>query len=199
MRRFALAAALAAGLIAPADHGFAQGDRPAKPRPGQAEPKRAATLDELFSRLAAAKEETEANGVASLIERRWMRSGSDTADLLMSRAGEAIKAKDYPLAIELLDRVIALQPGWAEAWNRRATAFYLLDDPVSAIADLRQVLAREPRHFAALAGLGHIYMVSGDKARALDTFRRALAIHPYLDPVRTTVERLTPEIDGRDL
>jgi tetratricopeptide (TPR) repeat protein len=199
MRRFALAAALAAGLIAPADHGFAQGDRPAKPRPGQAEPKRAATLDELFSRLAAAKEETEANGVASLIERRWMRSGSDTADLLMSRAGEAIKAKDYPLAIELLDRVIALQPGWAEAWNRRATAFYLLDDPVSAIADLRQVLAREPRHFAALAGLGHIYMASGDKARALDTFRRALAIHPYLDPVRTTVERLTPEIDGRDL
>jgi tetratricopeptide (TPR) repeat protein len=199
MRRFALAAALAASLIAPAGDGFAQGDRPAKPRPGQAEPKRAATIDELFSRLAAAKEETEANGVASLIERRWMRSGSDTADLLMSRAGEAIKAKDYPLAIELLDRVIALQPGWAEAWNRRATAFYLLDDPVSAIADLRQVLAREPRHFAALAGLGYIYMASGDKARALDTFRRALAIHPYLDPVRTTVERLTPEIDGRDL
>src|SRR5215207_2063001 len=199
MRRFALAAALAASLIAPAGDGFAQGDRPAKPRPGQAEPKRAATLDELFSRLAAAKEETEANGVASLIERRWMRSGSDTADLLMSRAGEAIKDKDYPLAVELLDRVIALQPGWAEAWNRRATAFYLLDDPVSAVADLRQTLSREPRHFAALAGLGHIYMANGDKARALEAYRKALAIHPYLDTVRVTVEHLAPEVDGRDL
>jgi len=200
MRRFAMMAAVAVGLIAPADNGFAQGDRPAKPRPpSNTEQKRGATLDELFSRLAAAKDETEANGVAALIERRWMRSGSDTADLLMTRAGDAIRDKDYPLAIELLDRVIALQPGWAEAWNRRATAFYLLDDPVSAVADLRQALTREPRHFAALAGLGHVYMANGDKTRALDAYRRALAIHPYLDTVRTTVEHLAPEIDGRDL
>ena len=200
MRRFALAAAVAAGLIASAEkNGFAQDDRPAKPRPGHAEQKRGATLDDLFSRLAAAKDETEAKGVASLIERRWMRSGSDTADLLMARAGEAIKAEDFPLAIELLDRVIALQPAWAEAWNRRATAFYLLDDPASAMSDIRQVLAREPRHFAAWAGLGHIYLASGDKARALDAFRRALAIHPHHEAARTAVERLAPEIEGRDL
>ena len=200
MRRFAVLAAVAAGLIASTDDSFAQSERPAKPRPSaSAEPKRPATLDDLFTRLAAAKDETEANGVASLIERRWMRSGSDTADLLMTRAGEAIKAKDHPLAIELLDRVIVLQPAWAEAWNQRATAFYLLDDPVSAVADLRQVLAREPRHFAALAGLGHIYMANGDKTRALNAYRKALAIHPYLDTVRTKVEHLAPEIDGRDL
>lgn len=199
MRRFALLAAVAAGMIVPAADGFAQGERSAKPRPGQAEPKRGATLDDLFARLAAAKGETEANGVATLIERRWARSGSDTADLLMSRAGEALKAKDYALAVELLDRVVALQPSWAEAWSQRATAFYLLDDPVSAIADLRQALAREPRHFAALAGLGQIYLANGDKSRALDAFRRALAIHPYLDPVRPAVERLAPDVDGRDL
>src|SRR5215212_365930 len=197
MRRFAVSAACMAALIASAGQGFAQGERAAKPRPGQAESaRRGATLDELFARLAGAKDETEANGVASLIERRWMRSGSDTADLLLARAGEAIKGKDYPLAIELLDRVIALQPGWAEAWNRRATAFYLLDDPVSAVADLRKTLAREPRHFA---GLGHIYMANGDKARALEAYRKALAIHPYLDTVRVTVEHLAPEVDGRDL
>ncbi|MFL5195828.1 MAG: hypothetical protein ACJ8BE_02825, partial [Microvirga sp.] len=67
-----------------------------------------ATLDDLFARLAAAKDESEANGVANLIERRWARSGSDTADLLMSRAGDAFKGKDFPLAIELLDRVLTL-------------------------------------------------------------------------------------------
>src|SRR3954470_16994654 len=204
MRRLTVSAAcmaaVMAGLTADPDRALAQSDRPSKLRPGPSEPaRRSATLDELFARLAAAKDETEANGVASLIERRWMRSGSDTADLLLARSGEAIKDKDYPLAIELLDRVIALQPGWAEAWNRRATAFYLLDDPVSAVADLRQALTREPRHFAALAGLGHVYMANGDKTRALDAYRRALAIHPYLDTVRTTVEHLAPEIDGRDL
>src|SRR5215207_1728425 len=101
-----------------------------------AKPRKPATLDELFTRLAGAKDESEANGIAALIEQRWARSGSDTADLLMSRAGEALKAKDYALAIELLDRVLALQPDWAEAWNRRATAFYLLDDPASSMADI---------------------------------------------------------------
>src|SRR5215203_6864281 len=80
-----------------------------------ARPRKPATLDELFTRLAGAKDEAEANGIANLIERRWSRSGSDTADLLMSRATEAIHKKEYPVAVELLDRVLALEPQWAEA------------------------------------------------------------------------------------
>lgn len=179
---------------------IAQGERakPSAPPPIKETP-RPVSLDDLFTRLSAAKDEREANGVASLIERRWLRSASDTADLLMSRSGDAIRAKDYPLAIELLDRVIALEPQWAEAWNRRATAFFLLDDPASSMADIRQVLAREPRHFGAWAGLGQIYLSTGDKKRALEAFRRALTIHPHLETIRTAVERLAPEIDGRDL
>ena len=153
----------------------------------------------LLTRLAGAKDESEANGVANLIERRWARSGSDTADLLMSRAEEALKAKEFPLAVELLDRVLTLRPEWAEAWHRRATAFFLLDDPVSAIADIQRVLTREPRHFGAWAGLGHIYVSGGDKKRALEAYRKALAIHPYLAKLREAIERLTPEIDGRDI
>jgi Tfp pilus assembly protein PilF len=141
----------------------------------------------------------EANGVANLIERRWSRSGSDTADLLMSRAGEALKGKDFPLAVELLDRVLTLRPEWAEAWHRRATAFFLLDDPVSAIADIRRVIAKEPRHFGAWAGLGHIYMSGGDKKRALEAYRKALALHPHMTKLRDMIDRLTPEIDGRGI
>ncbi|MFL5218809.1 MAG: tetratricopeptide repeat protein [Microvirga sp.] len=170
-----------------------------KPQTEPAKPRKPATLDELFTRLAAAKDESEANGVANLIERRWARSGSDTADLLMSRAEEALKAKEFPLAVELLDRVLTLRPEWAEAWHRRATAFFLLDDPVSAIADIQRVLTREPRHFGAWAGLGHIYVSGGDKKRALEAYRKALAIHPYLAKLREAIERLTPEIDGRDI
>lgn len=190
-------------LLAPAGASAQTRDRadPPKPESGQRRPEaaRAATLDDLFQRLAAAKDDTEANGIAALIERRWSRSGSDTADLLSSRALEAIHAKEPALAIELLDRVIALKPDWAEAWNRRATAFYLAEDPAAAMADVRQVLAREPRHFNAWAGLGQIYLSGDDKRRALECFRKALALHPHLEGVKAQIERLAPEVDGRDI
>jgi tetratricopeptide (TPR) repeat protein len=205
MRRFVLLAASALLIAAPLSESLGQRDlsmKPASPppsQPSQRDAGRRATLDDLFNRLAAAKDEAEAKGIANLIERRWMRSGSDTADLLLTRASDAIQGKDFPLAIELLDRVIALQPGWAEAWNRRATAFYLLEDTASSMADLRQVLSREPRHFGAWAGLGHIYSAGGDKARALEAYRKALAINPHMQSLRDLVERLTPEIEGRDI
>jgi tetratricopeptide (TPR) repeat protein len=160
---------------------------------------RPSSLDELFDRLSKAESEREAEGIAALIDRRFSRSGSDTADLLLSRATEAFKKKDYPLAVELLDRVLALQPGWAEAWYRRATLFYQLDDPVGAMADLHQALKLEPRHFSAWTGLGHILMASEDKPRALEAFRRALAINPQLEMLQTMVKRLDHEVAGQDL
>ena len=160
---------------------------------------RPSTLSDLFARLAAAKDAEEANGIASLIERRLDRSGSDTADLLMTRAGEALEKKDAALAVELMDRVVELRPDWAQAWNRRASAFYLLDDPVRAIADLGQALAREPRLYDAMDSLGRLQLAAGDEKLALKVFRKALSVHPFLKGAREIVDRLTVQVDGRDL
>jgi tetratricopeptide (TPR) repeat protein len=178
---------------------------PARPKeskeqvqPPQARP-RTSTLDELFERLGKAQSEREAEGISSLIERRFSRSGSDTADLLLNRAAEAFGKKDFPLAIELIDRVLALQPNWAEAWYKRATVFYQLDDPVGAMADLHRAIKIEPRHFNAWTGLGHILMASDDKTRALQAYRRVLTINPQMSDVKTIVDRLSPEVDGQDL
>lgn len=189
---------------------FAQGATPPAPpevRPpeGKApdvkptEVRRPTSLEDLYTRLAEAKDEDEAKGVAGLISRRLERSGSDTADLLMSRAGEAMKAKDAALAVELLDRVTQLRPGWAEAWLRRAAAFWQLDDATRALMDLEETLAREPRHFTAWMVLGHLETSSGDKGRALAAYRRALKIHPFLEDAEKAVKRLAPDVDGRDL
>jgi tetratricopeptide (TPR) repeat protein len=156
-------------------------------------------LDRLFERLAAAEDEEEANGIAQLIERRWGRSGSDTADLLMSRALAAASDKDPALAIEILDRVIVLEPKWAEAWNKRATLFFMMGDYERAIFDVHQTLALEPRHFGAWAGLGFILQSTDDNKHALEAFRRALAIHPFVGNVRSLIERLAPDVDGREL
>src|SRR6476661_7983870 len=159
---------------------------------------RAASTDELFERLARTKDESEAKGLVATIERRWMHSGSDTADLLMSRALDALKADDQPLAIELLDRVIALRPEWAEGWNKRATIFFMMGDTTRSMADIEEVLAREPRHYGALAGLGVILQSTGDTKKAYQAFKKALAVNPFLDEVKSTVEKLAPEMEGRD-
>ena len=180
--------ALALLAVAPAALAQPAAEPPPPAAAGRAENPRN-SLDDLFERLAKATDENEAKGIAGLIERRWARSGSDTADLLMNRAGQAIQSKEFPLAVELLDRVLALEPGWVEAWYRRANVFFLMDDPIDAMADLKQVLTREPRHF----------MNSDDKPRALEAYRKALSIHPKLSSVETLVERLKPSVDGLDL
>ncbi|GGK41657.1 tetratricopeptide repeat protein [Salinarimonas ramus] len=154
---------------------------------------------ELYDRLAATESASEARGIALLIQRRWLESGSPTADLLMERARQAMRGRDPALAIELIDRILVIEPGWAEAWNRRAIAFTMLDDPVAAIADIYRVVSLEPRHFAAWAGLGNLLMRAGDERGALESFERALAIHPHLPRIDAIVAKLSREVDGVDL
>lgn len=181
------------GAVPPADID----DKPNQPEtPAPRSP--AATLDKLFERLAAAKTPEEAKGIANLIQRRWARSGSDTADLLMSRAQQAVKAQELPLAIELLDRVITLEPGWAEGWNQRANALFLLGDPIRSLYDIGETLKREPRHYGAMMGLGTILRQQGDDKRAMIAYRQVLAIYPELEAVKEAVEALKIEVDGRD-
>lgn len=157
-----------------------------------------ATLDTLFERLRDAKSAEEAKGVAALIQRRWASSGSDTADLLMTRAQEAITNKQTEIAIELLDRIISLQPDWAEAWNQRANALFIAGDPIRSLYDIGETLKREPRHYGAMMGLGTILKQQGDDKAAMAAFRKALEIYPQSDAVKKAVDALHYEVDGRD-
>lgn len=193
-----------AGLLAVSAPARAQGGAPSTdrdagmPDPG-ADLAPDTRIERLFERLEQTDNATEARGVAMLIQRRWMDSGSPTADLLMRRAQDAIGDREPALAIELIDRILVIEPGWAEAWNRRAIAFTMVGDPVSAIADIYRVVSLEPRHFAAWAGLGTLLMQAGDEAGALESFERALAVHPHLPRIDTIVNRLRRDVDGVEL
>jgi tetratricopeptide (TPR) repeat protein len=156
-------------------------------------------LDELFERLAKAQDVEEGAGIAGAIERVWLRSSSDTADLLMSRARATLQEKDSAVAQEILDRLVALEPEWAEAWRMRANARFLGGDKGGAVEDLGRTLALEPRHFAALMDLGSVLHESGFNKRALEVLRRALDVHPRQPDVRTLVDQLAPNVDGRDI
>ncbi|MEE7478367.1 tetratricopeptide repeat protein [Methylobacterium hispanicum] len=193
-----LLAALIAGPALAAPPGLS--GRPEAEQPAERKkPAPAISLDDLFGRLREADDDEEAKGVAKLIERRLDRSGSATADLLTDRARQAMSAKDFALAAELMDRVTALEPAWSEGWNRRATVFWLLSDKQAAVADLQRALVLEPRHFEAWAALGRIYLSMDDKARALNAFRRAAALYPRMAKVNEAIDRLAPDVDGRDL
>jgi tetratricopeptide (TPR) repeat protein len=156
-------------------------------------------LDTLFSALKIAPDEESAKAIEDRIWAVWIVSGSDTCNLLMSRVKVATDGKDYDLAIKLLDAIIAIKPDFIEAWNRRATVYYLKDDLAHSLADISEVLAREPRHFGALSGLGLILQDIGDDKHALEAYRKALAIDPHLEHIPEVVKTLTEKVEGRDI
>lgn len=99
----------------------------------------------------------------------------------MARAKLALDSKDTDVALKLLDAVIKLRPDYIEAWNRRATIYYLQNDYSRSMEDIRQVLIREPRHFGALAGLGMIMQETGDEKHALSPSRGRSPSTPTLN------------------
>jgi tetratricopeptide (TPR) repeat protein len=160
---------------------------------------RAQNLDRLFEALKVAPDEESGKFIENRIWAIWMTSTSDTANLLMGRVKTAVEAQDLDLAIKLLNAIVDIKPDFTEAWNRRATVYYAKKEFGRALADIRQVLAREPRHFGALSGLGIILQELGDEKHALEAFRRALAIHPHIERVPDAIKKLSEKIDGRDI
>ena len=200
-----LALVLGTAGIAPA---LAQVDPPAPPGNQKKIPEapaklpkvdRTKNLDFLFGALKAAPDEASAKHVEARIWAIWIHTPSDTAALLMSRAKAALDAKQADVALKLLDAVIKLRPEYVEAWNRRATLYYMQNDYTHSLEDIEQVLSREPRHFGALAGLGMIMQDLGDDRRALEAFRKALAVNPHLERVPDLVKTLTEKVEGRDI
>ena len=167
------------------------------PQPGRG--KSTFSLDTLFSALKIAPDEASAKAIEDRIWAIWIASDSDTCMLLMSRVKDATDAKDYDLAIKLLGAIVTIKPDYVEAWNRRATLHYVQHEYGRALADIREVLAREPRHFGALSGLGLILQDIGDDKHALEAYQAALAIDPHLRNVPDTVKTLREKVEGRDI
>jgi tetratricopeptide (TPR) repeat protein len=186
---------IAAAYAAPPRGSFGAGAKSAKG--DDARPQPPPSLDDLYRRLKNARSPGVANRLAGEIQARWLRSGSDTVDLLMQRALAAIAAKDTGLALDLLDAVLTQKPDYAEAWHQRAVAHFARRDFDAAIEDVDAALRLEPRHYGALVGLATMLGEYGYSARALDAYRRALAIHPFLKDVAKKIEDLSVEVEGR--
>lgn len=157
-----------------------------------------AKLDDLFQRLLTA-EAGEAGRIEREIWIEWSKSGSPAEDLLLQRGKDAMELGDLPAAIEHFTAIIDHDPEFAEAWNARATAYYMAGEFGPSVADIGKVLTLNPRHFGALSGLAMILEDSGKPEKALEVYRAALAIHPHLQGATEAVERLEKEAEGQEL
>lgn len=149
------------------------------PASAQAEPDSAA-LDALFAQLKAAPDEVAARAIADQIWLQWTTPADPALAARMQDVLILRQSADFPAVIAALDDIIAQYPGYAEAWNQRATIYYLLGNYDRSLADIEKVLEFEPRHFGALAGRAMIYRSQGKQPLAIKDMVAALAIHPFL-------------------
>jgi tetratricopeptide (TPR) repeat protein len=193
-------------LIAPQDKSDIQAppdksDGQQAPQAKQDEPPKTPAQDraDLYARLADAKDADETSGIISRLLHSYSESGSDTADLLLKRAHQAIGVQNYSDALKILDSTIALDPDWAEGWNARATARYLDDDYKGSMADIAQTLKREPKHLGALMGMGMILEAREKREDALKIYERVLEIAPHWRNAQEAADKLKAALAGNAL
>lgn len=150
-------------------------------------------LERLFTVLYKDLNEYEAAEVNKQILEAWHRADTKGAEILLQDGIRTMHAGDLDGAIETFTALIELDPDFAEAWNKRATAHYYAGSLTKSVADVRKTLELEPRHFGALSGLGMIYEQLGDIDAAIKAYRRALDVNPHMQRVRGKLERLEDE------
>ncbi len=174
-------------------------DPPIGDLPLQSPIDRPKVLAQLYEQLGKVADAEAAAPIMEAIQRIWRLSGSDTVDLLMARAERFTKEDDLDLAQKIIDAAVDMAPDQAEAWDLRAKINFLKKDYDAAIADLKRALDRDPKHYDAMSDLGVVYEAMGSKKEALEAYRKALAVNPYLSEPKRAVEELRREIEGQDI
>jgi tetratricopeptide (TPR) repeat protein len=156
-------------------------------------------LPKLFDRLRSSEQPGEARAIEMAIWEIWNESGESDLDALL-RAGESAMAlEDFVAAKDNFDAVIKARPNFAEAWNKRATLFYLAGAFPESLQDIERVLELEPRHFGALSGLGLVNLALSREQAALDAFERVLSLYPANEAARQNADFIEKKMRENDI
>ena len=156
-------------------------------------------LGELFAELAGERDPERILTAETAIWRIWLDGGEPSLNEGMARGILAMNTNRFDDAAERFTELIAAAPNFAEAWNKRATVYYLMERYEDSVRDIERTLALEPRHFGAISGMGLIFLQLGDEVGALDAFEKVLEIHPHARGARFHVERLRERLRGRQI
>ena len=158
----------------------------------------AVDVDSLLAELAR-PDQQRWRRIERQIMREWSRSGSAAVDYLFQRGQQALRAGQPRAAIDHFSAAIDHAPDFAEAWNARASAWFMDNRFGLSMADLEQALARNPHHFGALAGMGTILEQVGELERAREVYAASHALNPHRQSVREALDRLDLALGGRAL
>ena len=120
----------------------------------------------------------------------WSRSGDAAIDRLYAAGIHQMEDGELTDAVATFTQIIERKPDFAEAWNKRATLYFLQGELRKSLADCDEVMKRNPYHFGALAGYSQIYIRLEYYERALEYARRALEVNPNMEGVRRSLMML---------
>ncbi|WP_019219560.1 tetratricopeptide repeat protein [Bartonella florencae] len=152
-----------------------------------------AEISRLLKELKSCANVREAQKISRQLQHLWSQSGSETIDLLMSWAENAINADDYGLALDYIDNALALLPTHAEAWLRRAWIHIQLSDFKLAMLDLNHALELEPRNYMTFFELGITMEATERPKLALKAYEKALEYYPQMQKLQKRIETLLEE------
>ena len=156
-------------------------------------------LGELFVELAGERDPEQILTAETAIWQIWLDGGEPSLNEGMARGVLAMNTNRLDDAVERFTELIHAAPDFAEAWNKRATVYYLMERYEDSVRDIERTLALEPRHFGAISGMGLIFLQLGDEVGALDAFEKVLEIHPHARGARFHVERLRERLRGKQI
>lgn len=147
-------------------------------------------LDALFEELQNPDPPGSAPFIQAQIWAIWFTYDDPQVTKIMNQGVKALAEGRYQDAVRFFTRATEQAPGFAEAWNRRATTYYLLGRYKDSLADIEKVLALAPRHFGALSGRGLCLRELGKPYAAIRAYEAALEVNPHMEQVQLEIIRL---------
>jgi tetratricopeptide (TPR) repeat protein len=126
----------------------------------------------------------------------WFRMSEPEANKELCRGAKAIGRREFDTAIAHCTRAIEIDPTFAEAYNQRAIAYYLLERYEDSVADCQRSVERMPCHFGAWAGMGHCHAHLGRLSEACESYQQAVEINPHLEGVRQLLIELRKKLNS---